>query len=973
MERGEFVAREQELEHLDSFLNQALNSQGTVCFVTGGAGTGKTSLVYEFSRRVQERHDGLIIVVGQSDAQTGVGDAYLPFREVLSQLTGDVEAELTRGVITKENANRLRGLMRLSGQALVEVGPDLVGIFVPGAGLAMKAGGFVADKAGWLDKLEQLAGRSKTREGDWRTGIEQSHIFEQYTNVLKKISEKQPLLLVLDDLQWADAASIGLLFRLGRRIGNSRIMIVGTYRPEEVAIGRAGERHPIEKVLAEFKRYYGDIFVDLDSAEKEESRYFVDAFLDLEPNILGEGFRQAFVNHTGGHPLFTRELLRDMQDRGDLVQDEAGRWVESPLLGWTELPPRVEGVIEERIDRLENELRQSLTVGSVEGEQFTAEVVARVQAIDVRGLIQDLSGELQKQHRLVSAQSVRRLNSNGQRLSLYRFQHNLFQQYLYSELDEVERVCLHEDVGTMLEELYGDQVDDVAVQLARHFGEAGLVEKAVKYFQLAGEQALTSFANIEAESYFRRVLNITSSKEDQAKIFMGLGEALFNQSRYEEAIQVWQEGISLFKKIGNLDGVARLYARSARAASCGDEYPECLWLSQKGLEVVEGIPESPAKASLIHEAARANAINGLPEEAEKLCRQALEIAERLGAVDVQADALATLGSLPNISHDEALGSLARGIELAESNGLLEIAGRAHHTYGFTIRAQFGDHHASRNHFLRAVEIYRQLGAAILESLSLVCAAYISINLGDIKFVEETLAVVEQLKLSLAISDQIKMYLHYLNYILHFMRGELTEALQIQRVGRSDAQQRGDLQKLYYISVDMAETLLALDRIDGIDDWAEAQDALADAISIVECGVMDNVRAYCLFSIVRTRQGNLPEAGKMLSTVRSNMGSSPTFWDKLHLSIGERELATAEKRWTHAVNVSEIVIDQVAGQDLVFYWAFALFELAEIHIARGEYTDQERAKVLYYEALAMFQEMGNNYYANYIEERVHGLQ
>jgi adenylate cyclase len=512
-----FVARERELGQLDGFLDRALSGRGTVCFVTGEAGSGKTALVTEFARRAQEQHGDLVVAVGQSDAQTGGGDAYLPFREVLSQLTGDVEAELARGAITQENAGRLRGLLRLSGQALVEVGPDLVGIFVPGAGLAMRVGGFVAEKVGWLEKLEQLTQRQREGVAPVDSGIEQSHIFEQYTNVLKALAAKQPLMLVLDDLQWADGASMDLLFRLGRRIGESRILIVGTYRPDEVALGRPStgsgqvERHPLEKVLAEFKRYFGDVRVDLAKAQEDEGAHFVDAFVDTEPNRLGEGFRGALYHHTGGHPLFTIELLRNMQERGDLVQDEAGRWVEGPVLDWQALPARVEGVIEERVGRLEVDLREALSVASVEGEDFTAEVVAGVQAADARGLIRRLSGELDKQHRLVSARGMQRLDR--QRLSLYRFQHNLFQAYLYGGLDEVERVCLHEDVGRVLEELYGDQAEEIAVQLAWHFQEAGVAEKARTYLRQAGEQAAARFANGEALSYFDQALELTEADQ----------------------------------------------------------------------------------------------------------------------------------------------------------------------------------------------------------------------------------------------------------------------------------------------------------------------------------------------------------------------------------------------------------------------------------------------------------------------------
>lgn len=310
-----FVAREHELAQLQTFLDRALAGHGQVCFVTGEAGAGKTALVTEFARCAQVQHDDLIVAVGQGDAQTGVGDPYLPFREVLGLLTGDVESKLAQGAITQENAGRLRGFLRVSGQALVEYGPDLVDIFVPGGALATRAGARLARRSGWMDRLDALVRHKAAGPGD--TGVEQRHILEQYTNVLNALAAEQPLMLVVDDLQWADAASIGLLFRLGRRIGDSRILIVGAYRPAEVALGRGGVRHPLEKVLAEFKRYFGDVWVDLGQAAVAEGRDFVDALLDVEPNRLGEGFRQALFQHTGGHPLFTIELLREMQERGD--------------------------------------------------------------------------------------------------------------------------------------------------------------------------------------------------------------------------------------------------------------------------------------------------------------------------------------------------------------------------------------------------------------------------------------------------------------------------------------------------------------------------------------------------------------------------------------------------------------------------------------------------------------------------------
>ena len=505
-----FVAREGELGQLGNSLSRALDGQGQVCFVTGEAGSGKTTLVTEFARRAQDRHKKLIFAVGQADAETGAGDPYLPFREVLGQLTGDVESKLGQGAITEENANRLRRILALSGESLVECGPELIGVFIPGAALALRAGMFVAGKAGWLEKLERLANPRRENVMPRARDIEQSHIFEQYANVLAAVAAKRPLLLLLDDLQWADSASLGLLFHLGRRIGQDRILIVGTYRPEEVALGRPsasswqGERHPLEKVLAEFKRYFGPITIDLDLAQENEGRRFVDALLDVEPNQLGAAFRTAIYHHTEGHPLFTVELLQHMQERGNLVRDEVGRWVEDRSLNWGLLPTRVEGVVEERIGRLDEELREVLAVASVAGEDFIAQVVARVQDMGERELVRRLTRELDRQHRLVQEQAIARVGD--QRLSFFRFRHNLFQRYLYNDLGLTERELLHEEVGNVLEALYGDQAGEIAVQLAWHFERAGIRQKAGHYLQRAGEQARQRYAYEEAVTYFRRAL-----------------------------------------------------------------------------------------------------------------------------------------------------------------------------------------------------------------------------------------------------------------------------------------------------------------------------------------------------------------------------------------------------------------------------------------------------------------------------------
>jgi len=513
MDRTMFVARERQLAQLQGMLDAARAGKGAVCFITGEAGAGKSALVAELAWRAEEADPDLIVVSGNCNAHTGEGDPYLPFREILGLLTGDVDAKLKQGAISDANAGRLRTLLAQSIEVLVETGPDLIEVLVPGAKLIGKVTTVVMQKAGWVDKLNTLLKRKAEGLGD--VMLSQNHIFEQYTNVLKALATRKPLMLVLDDLHWADASSIGLLFHLGRSIGDSRILIVGTYRPNDVALGRtvAGaverSRHPLEPIVNEMKRYFGDITVDLSEIDKVEGRAFVDSLLDVEPNRLSKEFRDRLYWHTEGTPLFTVELLRSMQESGQLRQDGQGYWVEAPALDWNELPPRVEGVIEERIGRIEESLRSILSVASVEGEQFTAEVIARVQALEERQLLRKLSDDLDRRYRLVVAEGSTRVAA--QRLSVFRFWHNLFQKYMYNQLNEVERAYLHEDVGRALASLYGERAPEIAAQLARHFELGGVPDLAVEYLTMAGGQAIRLSANTEAIEHLSRGLQLVQS------------------------------------------------------------------------------------------------------------------------------------------------------------------------------------------------------------------------------------------------------------------------------------------------------------------------------------------------------------------------------------------------------------------------------------------------------------------------------
>ncbi|MGD2077849.1 MAG: AAA family ATPase, partial [Chloroflexota bacterium] len=510
LERPLFVAREQELSQLESHLRQAEAAQGRVVFITGEAGSGKTALLHEFARRAQADQANLLVAGGNCNAQTGIGDPYLPFREILELLSGDVEARWAAGALSGQHARRLWQALPFTVEALLDASADLIGTFVAGAPLAARAAAYTPNDefgtpidGGSLERLKRLSDSSaRTSSGQ---GPEQRDLFEQYVRVLQSLARRFLLVLVLDDLQWSDLGSINLLFHLGRHIDRSRILVLGAFRPEEVALGRDGERHPLEPLVNEFKRDYGDIVVNLSQAKGEA---FVDAILDSEPNRLGNSFRAMLHRQTQGQPLFTIELLRGMQERGDLLRGPDGYWLEGPALDWHTLPARVEAVVGERIGRLDRSLQDILRVASVEGETFTAEVLAQVSGTEERALLGSLSGDLDRRHRLIRAQSIARVD--GRLMSRYRFRHILFQKYLYNSMDEIEQVHLHESVGTALEALYGSQQGTMAVsvQLARHFQKARIIDKAIHYLQQAGDKAIHLSAFPEGIAHLNSALTM---------------------------------------------------------------------------------------------------------------------------------------------------------------------------------------------------------------------------------------------------------------------------------------------------------------------------------------------------------------------------------------------------------------------------------------------------------------------------------
>ena len=481
-----FVKREQELEKLENLLQASINGQGNSAFISGGAGSGKTTLALEFIRRAQEKFPSLIVSGGNCLPYTSQGNPYSIFQDMLTLLAGEVEQRWAGGILTGENLNRLFAFLPTALQILIDTSPDLVSAFIPSLNLSSKVWAYKNQGPNTASLLVKLLLQDFYTENP--RNLDQELIFTQNLKALQAISAQRPLLLLLDDLHWADPSSIRLLSYLLNHTGHNRIMLLGTYCPQKLERDWQAQDSTLKESLDSLGRLDNDHWIDLDQALQREGQSFTNAYLSLETSHLSERAIKEIYRITANQPLFLDEYLHEIKENGALYRDEENYWADSEdLFDHEKQPGCLDAVIEARLNRLSQELRRAVEVASVAGIEFSIEVVASVLQMEFAALIQLFMSESNHQGIVIP---LGLYQSGPHHLSWFRFRHSLFQKVLYNQLSEPERMFIHGEIGASMERIYGKSADKVSNQLAWQFEQAGNIDKAAYYIKKATERAL---------------------------------------------------------------------------------------------------------------------------------------------------------------------------------------------------------------------------------------------------------------------------------------------------------------------------------------------------------------------------------------------------------------------------------------------------------------------------------------------------
>ena len=341
MVRKTFVGRNFEMEKLEQYLTDVLqNKKGSVTFITGEAGSGKTELVEQFKSKTLSEYTEIRSAYTQCNGLTGKSDPYLPFLGLLDKL-----------VATEKEKGTNRFL-----KFLEEVAPDLIQA-IPVAGNILAAL--------WKTAVKGKKEFSSRKGHISSENIDQNTVFQQYTKILQNISELNPLLLIIDDLHWSDSSSCGLLFHLAKNIENHPIFIIGTYRASEIE----ATSHPMKQTKAEMDRYKVCNELSLKRLSKDNLIEYLN--LEFPDNQFETSFICFLDDKTDGHPLFIVEIINLLTEQKVIIQENMF-WRLSQNITDIEIPTSVTGVINKRMDLLKDEFKRILRYASIQGERFTS-------------------------------------------------------------------------------------------------------------------------------------------------------------------------------------------------------------------------------------------------------------------------------------------------------------------------------------------------------------------------------------------------------------------------------------------------------------------------------------------------------------------------------------------------------------------------------------------------------------------------
>jgi predicted ATPase/class 3 adenylate cyclase len=780
--RAPMIGRDGELDRLKQEVTTlSSQKQGKFALITGEAGIGKSRLTAE-----------LKALVGRTPVRILEGFS-LTYRRSVSYW---IFLDMLRGYLKVTASTSEAEISRRLTQSAYQV-------------LGQRA----ADILPYLEHLLSIKPSNPTAAERIRfleAGQLRQQIFRAVRDLLVAEARRRPLMLILEDLHWADEASLDLLIFLLDSIRRTPIFVY--------AISRPFQEGPLARIGEWASKHLGEQFIpiQLRSLSPDQSDDLLNKLLSI-PN-LPEELRKQILQRAAGVPFYLEEILRTLIDKG-VIQRENGHWrileeVESSSLG---VPDTLEGLILARFDRLEEFPRRALQIASVIGHQFSQALLNTMLQPASETRVQEALNQLVEREYILPQSET----TNGE----YIFRHVLMSEAIYNTILKRERSKLHGQVGEAIEALYAGRLEEHIELLARHYSWSPRLDRALHYLILAGQKAAASYVNEQARQNFEGALalleQVEATPEQILQVYMGLGDVLVLVGEYSDARSHYQaalEDIGSFPESFNVES-STLQRKIGTTYERQGEYDDALLHLRQALDTLESVNASAPveKARIYNELGWIQFRRGNLDTAKEHLINALSFVESSSQYDVTASIYNRLGGVyyQMDQLDLASNYVRKSLVLREEIGDIAAVARSYNNLGL-LGWRRGDWDSALENLKHSVDLHA--------------------TLGDVEGMIE---------------------LHSNMGLLLLDRGNIQDALEHFNEALASAQQIGHSYHIGLMYLNLSRLYIST------EDWTTALEYSQRSLDIFkEIGVLDHlVDVYTYTGLAWLGQGNLLQAKK----------------------------------------------------------------------------------------------------------------
>ncbi len=661
-----FVGRDKEFGLLLDGIEQARNGQGNIIFITGEAGVGKTRLAYELLKQKKELN--FEFLSGQCIYREGV-DPYLPFIDMFKGYLAEhpyLAQAIQAGFKAQDGV--IFDFYQIDKQRYSPINSKI------------QDSGSVAGEADETDETDDVQGASNkekksipelkdtTSSFHDKQLLEGKHrMFETISRLINGIAKKNPLVIFIDDVHWADEASLHLLHYLARNIQNQPILILCAYRTEELDVTH-GKLDPLQEFISRLGSENLFSTIELKRLDFDHTRVIVSDLLNVSniPTDLAE----LIHNETEGNPFFIKEVLKTLiEDEALAIEDDELKLRISP--DEIVIPMSIKELINLRIQRLDDECIDVVEHAAVIGNEFNFEFLSNSIDLPESKLINVLG-------RLIETKIIDEVKD--EKSFTWQFTHNKIHEVVYNNLNENKKRLIHLRLAKYLEDTRIDNLEEIVYDLAYHFYMGLDFDRALSYSIEGGEKSMRSYANNVALELFKISL-------DSLRL---LDEKLANTTHYKEKkIEVLSKLGTLYKTIG--------------------EWDKALNYFEQVIPVCDEILDQYTKSKIYMDMGWIFEQRNYYNEAKKYFEKSLELAKKIDDDYILAELYQGLGTVYEREgkFESALECFTTSHKYAQENEDIVNLARAHSAFGriFNIQGNFME---AVNHKEKSISIFKKL-------------------------------------------------------------------------------------------------------------------------------------------------------------------------------------------------------------------------------------------------------------------------